>query len=67
VSTVLFRTAGLLVLSNVFMAFAWYAHLRNLGDRPWFIAALARWGIALLEYLPGGGVLRVSRAEGLIG
>lgn len=50
-STVLVRTAGLLVLSNVFMTFAWYAHLRNLGDRPWFIAALASWGIALFEYL----------------
>ena len=33
------------------MTFAWYAHLRNLGDRPWLIAALASWGIALFEYL----------------
>jgi hypothetical protein len=33
-------TVGLLLLSNVFMTFAWYAHLRNLGDRPWWIAAL---------------------------
>lgn len=45
------QTAGLLVLSNVFMTFAWYAHLRNLGGRPWYIAALASWGIALFEYL----------------
>ena len=45
------RAAGLLVLSNVFMTFAWYAHLRNLSDRPWVIAALASWGIALFEYL----------------
>jgi uncharacterized protein (DUF486 family) len=45
------RTAALLVLSNVFMTFAWYAHLRNLGNRPWIVAALASWGIALFEYL----------------
>jgi uncharacterized protein (DUF486 family) len=44
--------AGLLLLgSNVFMTFAWYAHLRNLADRPWWIAALVSWGIALFEYL----------------
>ena len=42
---------GLLVLSNVFMTFAWYAHLKNLSGKPWFIAALASWGIALFEYL----------------
>ena len=48
---VILRTVGLLVLSNVFMTFAWYAHLRNLGGRPWIIAALASWGIALFEYL----------------
>lgn len=47
----LLRTAGLLVLSNVFMTFAWYAHLKNLADRPWYIAALISWGIALFEYL----------------
>ncbi len=41
----------LLVLSNVFMTFAWYAHLRNLRDRPWIVAALVSWGIALFEYL----------------
>jgi uncharacterized protein (DUF486 family) len=45
------RTAALLVLSNVFMTFAWYAHLRNLGNRPWIVAALVSWGIALFEYL----------------
>ena len=43
--------AGLLLASNVFMTFAWYAHLRNLGDRKWYIAAIASWGIALFEYL----------------
>ena len=41
----------LLTLSNVFMTFAWYAHLKNLSGRPWIIAALASWGIALCEYL----------------
>jgi uncharacterized protein (DUF486 family) len=50
-ATVFLTTTGLLVLSNVFMTFAWYAHLRNLSDRPWWIAALVSWGIALFEYL----------------
>jgi uncharacterized protein len=50
-SSIFLRTAGLLVLSNVFMTFAWYAHLRNLAHRPWYIAALVSWGIALFEYL----------------
>ncbi|HTK49120.1 MAG TPA: DMT family protein [Gemmatimonadaceae bacterium] len=50
-SSVLLRTAGLLVASNVFMTFAWYAHLRNLSDRPWYVAAVLSWGIALFEYL----------------
>ena len=45
------RTILLLTASNVFMTFAWYSHLRNLGDRKWFVAALASWGIALFEYL----------------
>ncbi|MDB4882652.1 MAG: hypothetical protein JWL95_1418 [Gemmatimonadetes bacterium] len=49
--SVILRTAGLLVLSNVFMTFAWYAHLKNLSDRPWYVAALVSWGIALFEYL----------------
>src|SRR3954469_5382649 len=43
--------ALLLVASNVFMTFAWYAHLRHLAAYPWWIAALASWGIALFEYL----------------
>ncbi len=42
---------SLLALSNVFMTFAWYAHLRNLSGRSWIVAALASWGIALFEYL----------------
>jgi uncharacterized protein (DUF486 family) len=43
-------TIGLLFCSNVFMTFAWYAHLRNLAHRPWIIAVLVSWGIALFEY-----------------
>jgi uncharacterized protein (DUF486 family) len=41
----------MLVASNVFMTFAWYAHLKNLSEKPWYIAALVSWGIALFEYL----------------
>lgn len=44
-------SVGLLVCSNVFMTFAWYAHLKEFNTRPWFIAALISWGIALFEYL----------------
>lgn len=42
---------SLLILSNVFMTFAWYAHLKELNNRPWIIAAMVSWGIALFEYL----------------
>jgi uncharacterized protein (DUF486 family) len=45
------KTVALLTLSNVFMTFAWYAHLRNFNQKPWMFAALASWGIALFEYL----------------
>ena len=41
----------LLLFSNLFMTFAWYGHLRTLADRPWYLAALVSWGIALFEYL----------------
>lgn len=44
-------TIGLLCLSNVFMTFAWYGHLKALSSKPWIIAALISWGIALFEYL----------------
>ena len=44
-------TVLLLVASNVFMTFAWYAHLRNMTSRPWWAAAIVSWGIALFEYL----------------
>jgi uncharacterized protein (DUF486 family) len=45
------RTAIMLVVSNCFMTFAWYGHLRNLNHKAWYIAALVSWGIALFEYL----------------
>ena len=48
---VLAQTTLLLIGSNVFMTFAWYAHLRDLNDKPWWIAAFASWGVALFEYL----------------
>ena len=51
VSSVAARTIVLLTCSNFFMTFAWYAHLRNLSGRPWYVAAVVSWGIALFEYL----------------
>jgi uncharacterized protein (DUF486 family) len=45
------QTVGLLMLSNVFMTVAWYGHLKELASKPWWIAALISWGIALFEYL----------------
>ena len=45
------QTIGLLTLSNVFMTFAWYGHLKNMSHKPWVVAALVSWGIALFEYL----------------
>jgi uncharacterized protein (DUF486 family) len=44
-------TALLLAVSNMFMTFAWYGHLKNLYSKPWIVAALVSWGIALFEYL----------------
>jgi uncharacterized protein (DUF486 family) len=46
VSTILLLTG-----SNVFMTFAWYAHLKNLAGKPWYVAAILSWGIAFFEYL----------------
>jgi uncharacterized protein (DUF486 family) len=48
--SVFMRAIGLLTLSNIFMTFAWYAHLRELGHRAWYVAVLVSWGIALFEY-----------------
>ena len=49
--SVTLQAALLLVLSNVFMTYAWYGHLHDLKGRPWYIAALVSWGVALFEYL----------------
>jgi uncharacterized protein (DUF486 family) len=48
---VLLQTTLLLSVSNIFMMFAWYAHLKNFGDKKWYMVAVLSWGIALLEYL----------------
>ena len=59
------QTVLLLAASNVFMTFAWYGHLKNLADKPWIVAALISWGIALFEYLlqvPGN---RIGFAGGI--
>jgi uncharacterized protein (DUF486 family) len=45
------KTILLLTVSNVFMSFAWYAHLKNLSQKPWVIATLISWGIAIMEYM----------------
>jgi uncharacterized protein (DUF486 family) len=50
-NTTVLKTTLLLIASNVFMTFAWYAHLKNLSHKPWIVAALISWGIALFEYL----------------
>lgn len=47
----LVKAVALLICSNVFMTFAWYAHLKDMRSRPWFIAAAVSWGIAFFEYL----------------
>ena len=51
INPVIVKTALLLVCSNLFMTFAWYGHQKNMSSKPWWIAALASWGIALFEYL----------------
>ena len=57
------QTILLLALSNVFMTFAWYAHLKDLSLRSWIIAALASWGIALFEYLVQVPANRIGYTE----
>jgi uncharacterized protein (DUF486 family) len=47
---VVVQTTILLLLSNLFMTYAWYGHLRTLNDKPWFLAALISWGVAFFEY-----------------
>ena len=63
-STATSQAVGLLMLSNVFMTFAWYGHLRHLAAQPWWIAALVSWGIALFEYLLQVPANRVGYASG---
>lgn len=48
---IIIRTSFMLILSNMFMTFAWYGHLKNLSDKKWYLAAIISWGIALFEYL----------------
>ena len=65
--SVLIRTVVLLGISNVFMTFAWYAHLRNLNDKKWYIAALVSWGLALFEYLFQVPANRIGYSEYSLG
>ena len=58
-------TATLLALSNLFMTFAWYGHLKHLQASPWWIAALVSWGIALAEYLLQVPANRIGYAGGI--
>ena len=59
------RVVLLLICSNVFMTFAWYGHLKNLANKPWYIAALISWGIALFEYLLQVPANRLGHAGGV--
>ena len=59
------RMVALLTASNVFMTFAWYGHLKHLGQRVWLVAALTSWGIALFEYLLMVPANRIGYAAGL--
>jgi uncharacterized protein len=61
--SVITKTVLLLTASNIFMTFAWYGHLKNLASRPWYIAALISWGIALFEYLLQVPANRIGHTE----
>ena len=63
----LWKTSLLLAASNVFMTFAWYGHLKHLNGRPWWLAALASWGIALFEYLIQVPANRIGAEEFSLG
>lgn len=60
---VIVQSAALLTLSNVFMTVAWYGHLKNLASKPWWIAALVSWSIALFEYLLQVPANRIGYSE----
>jgi uncharacterized protein (DUF486 family) len=64
---VLLKTVLLLAASNVFMTFAWYAHLKDLRAKPWIIAALVSWGIALFEYLLQVPANRIGNTQYSVG
>ena len=61
--SVITKTALLLTASNIFMTFAWYGHLKNLASKPWYVAALISWGIALFEYLLQVPANRIGHTE----
>jgi uncharacterized protein (DUF486 family) len=65
--SVLTQTVVLLVASNVFMTFAWYAHLKELNHRPWVVAALLSWGVALFEYLLQVPANRIGHTQMSVG
>jgi uncharacterized protein len=59
------QTIALLTASNIFMTFAWYGHLKGLAAKPWYIAALISWGIALFEYLLQVPANRIGYGSGV--
>jgi len=61
--SVITKTIVLLTASNIFMTFAWYGHLKNLASKPWYVAALISWGIALFEYLLQVPANRIGHTE----
>ncbi len=63
ISQPLLVTALMLMVSNLFMTFAWYGHLKNLAQSPWYVAALVSWGIALFEYLVQVPANRIGYTE----
>ncbi|MBF0572387.1 MAG: DMT family protein [Desulfamplus sp.] len=60
---VIVKTAFLLILSNIFMTFAWYAHLKKLNDKAWIVAALISWGVAFFEYMIQVPANRIGHTE----
>lgn len=65
--SVITKTLLLLTASNIFMTFAWYGHLKNLASKPWYVAALVSWGIALFEYLLQVPANRIGHTEFEVG
>ena len=59
------QTVVLLIGSNLFMTYAWYGHLKTLADKPWLVAALISWGVALFEYLLQVPANRIGHAGGI--